>query len=103
MAGEAEMLPVRADTRIEVRNIVCPGLAEIHTLAAEAERRQRAFKELQRPSFTRRHTLAAHQGTREFDHVGDGGNQCVGHGRTLHPPPPKEKGAGWPKPAPESM
>ena len=93
MAGKAEMAALRADSGIEVGDIVGAGLREIHALAAEAQRLQRALENLQCARFLRRHAFAADQGARQFNDIGDIGSQGIGHGRTLHPPPSKEKGA----------
>ena len=95
--------PARADAGIEVGDVVGAGLAEIHALAAEAERRQGALEMLQGAGFARRHAFAAHQRARQFDHIGDVGSQGIGHDATLHPRPAKEKGAGPARPTPQFM
>src|SRR4051812_43830157 len=98
MTGEAEVLPaltvLPTDTGIKIGDVVGPGLAEVHALAPEAERPKRAFEELQRAPFGRSHAFAAHQGARQFDDVGDGRSQGVGHRRTLQLRLHKEKSAG---------
>ena len=91
MAGKAEVLSTFPDAGIKIGHVVGAGLGEIHALAGEAQRQQRALQQFQCTRLARRHALAAHQRACQFDHIRGGSSKGVGHRRTIQVGPAKEK------------